>query len=166
MPVIPLPPNAPHQTMGHSYPNSSIPMPPKLSFPTSQQLHCFRHNPVNAKQSKYHKPQIKSNRAMDKEVWSTDSSFLLHIQLQSKIKIFRFLRLSIVNIPQSCSPNKKSNSRRDLRLPNSLPRKRLIETFCQNLVIRTNNKTSSHSRFPTHFIIPNSSRRSSINSRH
>ena len=27
MQVIPLPPNAPHQTMGHSHPNSRIPMP-------------------------------------------------------------------------------------------------------------------------------------------
>ena len=69
MPVIPLLSNAPHQTMGHNHPNSSIPMPPKLSLPTSQQLHHrFRHNPVNAKQSRHHKPQIKSKRAMDKEV--------------------------------------------------------------------------------------------------
>ena len=30
--------------------------------------------------------------------WSTDSPFLLHIQHQSKIKICRFLRLSIVKI--------------------------------------------------------------------
>ena len=49
---------------------------------------------------------------------------------------------------------KKSNSRGDLRLPNSLPHERLIETFCLHLVIRTNSKTSSHSRFPTHFILP------------
>ena len=54
---------------GHSHPNSSIPMPPKLSLPASQQLHhCFRHNPMNAKQSKHHRPQIKSKRTMDKEV--------------------------------------------------------------------------------------------------
>ena len=93
--------------------------------------------------------------------WSTDTSFLLHIQHQSKIKIFCFLRLSIVKIfPKAAIQTKKSNSKRDLRLPNSLPRERLIETFCQNLVIRTNNKTSSHSRFPTHLIIPNSSQRS------
>ena len=99
--------------------------------------------------------------------WSTNSPFLLHIQHQSKIKIYCFLRLSIVKIiPKAAVHTKKSNSRGDLRLPNSLPRERLIETFCQHLVIRTNSKTSSHSKFPTHLIIPNSFQRSSINSRH
>ena len=73
---------------GHSHPNSSIPMPPKLSLPASQQLHhCFRHNPMNAKQSKHHRPQIKSRGQWIRR-WSTDSPFLLHIQHQSKIKIF------------------------------------------------------------------------------
>ena len=69
MPVIPLLPNAPHQTVRDSHPNSTIPMSPKLSLLASQQLlHHLRHNPMNAKQSKHHRPQIKSKGAMDKEV--------------------------------------------------------------------------------------------------
>ena len=69
MPVIPLPPNAPHQTMRDNHSNSTIPMPPKISMPTSQQLHHhLRHNLVHAEQGKHHRPQIKSKRAMDKEV--------------------------------------------------------------------------------------------------
>ena len=167
MPVIPLLPNAPHQTMGLSHPNGRILMPPKLSLPKSKQLHhCFRHNLVNAKQSKHHRPQIKSNRAMDKElVYWFPISFTHTTRIQNQNLPFPKI-INSQNNPQSCSSNKKSNSRWDLRLPNSLPRERLIETFCQNLVIRMNNKTSSHSRFPTHLIVPNSSQRSSINSRH
>ena len=89
--------------------------------------------------------------------WSTDSLSLLHIQHQSKIKICRFLRLSIVKIfPKAAVHKKKSNSRGDLRLPNSLPRERLIETISQHLVIGTNSKTFTPSRFPTHLIVPNS----------
>ena len=153
MPIISLLPNAPHQTMGHNHPNSSIPMLPKLSLPTNQQLHhYFQYNLVNAKQSKHHRPQIKSKRKMDKEVvyWfpiSITDTTLIQNQNLSFPKI-----INSQNIPQSCSPNKKGNSKKDLRLPNSLPRERLVETFCQNLVIRTNCKTSSHSRFPTHLI--------------
>ena len=158
MPVIPLLPNAPHQTMGHSHPNSSIPMPPKLSLPTSQQLHhCFRHNPVSAKQSKHHRPQIKSNRAMDKEVvYWFPISFAHTTPIQNQNQ----------NIPQSCNPNKKSNSRKDLRLPNSLPREKTSRNFLLELGNKMNSKTSSRSKFPTHLIIPSSSQRSSINSRH
>ena len=126
--VISLSPNAPHQTMGHSNPNSVILMPPKLSLPTSQQLHhCFRHNPVNAKQSKHHRPQIKSNRALDKEVdYWFPISFTHTTPIQNQNLLFPKI-INSQNIPQSCSPNKKSNSRRDLRLPNNLPRERLIE---------------------------------------
>ena len=41
--------------------------------------------------------------------WSTDSPFLLHIQHQSKIKICRFLRLSIVKIfPKAAVHTKKA----------------------------------------------------------
>ena len=41
--------------------------------------------------------------------WSTDSPFLLHIQHQSKIKIFHFLRLSIVKIfPKIAVQTKKA----------------------------------------------------------
>ena len=69
MPVIPLPPNAPHQTTRDNHPNSTILMPPRLSFPTIQQLHHHLwHNPVSAKQDKDHRPQIRSTGAMDKEV--------------------------------------------------------------------------------------------------
>ena len=122
MPVIPLLPNAPHQTMGHSHPNSSIPMPPKLSLPTSQKLHhCFQHNPVSAKQSKHHRPQIKSNRVMDKQVvyWFPISfthtttiqnfpiSFTHTTPIQNQNLLFPKI-ISSQNIPQSCSLNKKA----------------------------------------------------------
>ena len=89
--------------------------------------------------------------------WSTDSPFLLHIQHQSKIKIVHFRRLSMVKIfPKATIHTKKSKSRRDLRLPNSLQGERLIYTFCLNPVVRTNCKTSSQNKFPTHLIVPNS----------
>ena len=98
MPVIPLLPNAPHQTMGHSHPNGRIPMPPKLSLPTSQQLHhCFRHNqwiPIKVNTIDHKSKAIEQWMRR----WSTDFPFLLHIQHQSKIKICRFLILSIVKI--------------------------------------------------------------------
>ena len=114
MPVIPLPPNAPHQTMGHSHLNSRIPMPPKLSLPTSQQFHhCFWHNPMNAKQSKHHRPQIKRNRAMDKEVvYRFPISFTHTTPIQNLDLSFSKI-INSQNIPQNCSPNKKSNSRRE-----------------------------------------------------
>ena len=50
--------------------------------------------------------------------------------------------INIQNIPQSYGPHKKkkNNCRGDLRLPNSLPRERLIETISQHLVIGMNSK--------------------------
>ena len=83
-------------------------MPPKLSLLTSQQLHhYFQYNPVNAKQSKHHRPQIKSNRAMDKEVvyWYL-ISFTHTTPIQNQNLLFPKI-INSQNIPQSCNPNKK-----------------------------------------------------------
>ena len=144
MPVIPLPPNAPHQTMGHSYPNSSIPMPPKLSFPTSQQLHCFRHNLVNAKQSKYHKPQIKSNRAMDKEVWSIDSPFLLHIQLPIQNQNLSFPKI----INSQYSSKLQSKQKKQLQKGPQTSKQSSKEKTNRNFLSEPSNKNEQQNLFP------------------
>ena len=89
--------------------------------------------------------------------WSTNSPFLLHKLQQYKISPISLTHTTPIqnqnllfpkiisgqNIPQSYSPNKKSNSRRDLRLPNSLPRERLIETLSE-----PSNKNKQQNLFP------------------
>ena len=72
--------------------------------------------------------------------WSTNSPFLLHIQHQFKIKIFRFQKLSIVRIFPKLQSKQKSNFGRDLRLP----RERLINTFFLEL----DNKNELQNLFP------------------
>ena len=107
MPVIPLSLNAPHQIMGHSHPNSSIPMPPKLSLPTSHNsttifgITQWMPNKVNTIDHK------SKARGQWLRRWSIDSPFLLHIQHQSKIRTFCFLRLSREDLIYWHSPEER-----------------------------------------------------------
>ena len=97
-------------------------------------------------------------------VYVGDSLLSSWIKFPLLIKIYIYIYIYI--FPKAAiqtKKKKKKNSRKDLRLPNSLPREGLVCSFSPNLVKRTNLKTSSLSRHLANLIFSNSPQRDSIN---
>ena len=80
------------------------------NFPCQQLHHCLQHlwhNPINAKQGKHHRPQIRSKGEKDKEVvYWFPISFTHTTPIQNQNLLFSKI-INSHNIPQSCNPKKK-----------------------------------------------------------
>ena len=115
---------------------------PKRTLPTSQKIqNNSGHNLMNTKQDKNHIPSLPRKRAMKQQV-------IIHFpicltQATPTIKNYVLIPqvVSSEYPPQGSYPHEKRNPWRNFRLPNALPRKRIISPSRKNLIIGTHFET-------------------------
>ena len=124
MASISLMPQTPYQAVRNHLPNQNSIMTPRQPHPTRKEIHYRSgHNPLNPKHAKHHPPQIRSQRAVEKQVIHTLPIVFTQTTpiLEDQATLPQIINSK--SLPQRSDPREKRDPGRDLSLPNHLPRK-------------------------------------------